>query len=497
MKKRVFVAGLVHESDSFNPITAGERDFPVFRGEAMLRRRVDNDAATGILDTLEAQGYEVIPALFTHAVPNGLVDREFYLQIKDEILTAAKAALREGPIHAVTLELHGSMTVRDFGEAEGPLLEELRSLLPGVPIFAALDMHATMTPRMFENCDGFAAFQQAPHTDQRETGIKAAQMTVAALEGNAPRLPAMAWVKVPLLVAGEQSATDVEPMVSLIREVRASEKKPGVLAASCLMGYPWCDNPDSAAGILVVARDRALAQAEALRLAALLWERRHDFSFQTEAYSEEEAVDLALAAALTAEKPVYLSDSGDNPTGGSSSDCTGLLSRLLADERTRRLPTPALFGGIYDPDAALACRGRVGQALTLTFGAKFDRKTSRPITATGVVMGFVEDWEGSAVALFRTGNVDIVLAEKHIGYVTPALFTALGRDAARAQLVAVKLGYLTPGHAALAGRAILCLSGGSTNEDLKSLPYERLPRPMFPLDRDFPYDPGEHLSLKG
>ena len=488
MKKRVLVAGMAHESDSFNPIVAGVHDFPVFRGTEMLRRRVENDATTGILDTLEAKGYELIPALFTHAVPNGLVDRGFYLSVKEEILETARRALRDGPIDAVTLELHGSMTVRDYGEAEGPLLEELRALLPGVPILCALDMHATMTEKMHRNCDGFVAFKEAPHTDQYETGVQAANMTVAVLEEGVK--PASAWVRVPLLVAGEQSATDVEPMVSLMKAFRESEKKPGVLAASCLMGYPWCDNPDCGAGVYVTAADQKTAEAEALRLADLMWAAREKFAFQTEAYPEREAVDVALTAALAGgEGPVYLSDSGDNPTGGSSSDCTGLLRYLLEDERTMTLPTPALYGGIYDPEAALTCRGKVGETLTLTFGAKFDQKTTKPITATGKVMAFREDWKESAVALFRVNNVDIVLAEKHIGYTDPALFAALGREAGEAPLVAVKLGYLTPGHAALARRAILALSRGSTNEDLATLHYEKIPRPIFPLDRAFGYVP--------
>lgn len=490
MKKRVLVAGMAHESDSFNPIIAGERDFPVFRGEEMLQRRVDNDATTGILDTLEAQGYEIIPALFTHAVPNGLVDRDFYLQIKEEILETARAALRNGGINAVTLELHGSMTVRGYGEAEGPLLEELRALLPGVPIFAALDMHTTMTEKMHRNCDGFAAFQQAPHTDQRETGVKAARMTIAALEEGVQARSA--WVKVPLLVAGEQSATNVEPMVSLIAALRACEQRPGILAASYLMGYPWCDNPDSSAGVYVTAGNSDLAQAEALRLAGLLWDRRHDFCFQTEAYPLRGAVDTALNAALTGPAPVYLSDSGDNPTGGGASDCTALLQALLNHPLTPRLKSPVLYGGIYDPLAALACRDKVGQELTLTFGARFDCATSAPITATGTVIAQAR-WKDSYVALFRTGNVDLVLAEKHIGYTTPDLFSALGREAGEAQLVVCKLGYLTPPHEALARRSILCLSPGSTNEDLATLPYQRIPRPIFPLDPDFPYDPRKNL----
>jgi len=494
--KRVLVAGMAHESNSFNPIIAGEADFPVVRGAALLSRRVPNDAMTGILDTLEAHGLQPVPALFTHAVPNGLVDLSFYLRLKEEILCAAREALSEGPLDAVTLALHGSMTVEGYGEAEGPLLKELRALLPGTPIFASLDMHTTMTALMHENCDGFAAFKCAPHTDQRETGIRAANMTAAALERGVRTHSA--WVRLPLLVAGEQSSTTVEPMLGLTRALRDCEEKPGILAASYLMGFPWCDNPDSSAAVYVTAEDKTLAADEAVRLAELMWEARHDFSFQTETYPETEALDTAFRAALGGEPcPIYLSDSGDNPTAGSTSDCTGLLRRIMLDPRTEQLKSPVLYGGIYDPEAAAACRGRTGETLTLTFGAKFDRKSSEPVTAQGRVMAYLPDWRGrGAVALFRAGGVDIVLAERHIGYTDPALFADLGRPPEEADIVVCKLGYLTAAQAAVAKRSIMALTKGSTNEDLPSLSYRRIPRPIFPLDGDFPFDPGQNLHVR-
>ena len=62
-------------------------------------------------------------------------------------LYKTKEEQAKAPIDAVTLSLHGSMRVRDFGEAEGPLLEELRQVFPNIPIFCALDMHTTMTKK--------------------------------------------------------------------------------------------------------------------------------------------------------------------------------------------------------------------------------------------------------------------------------------------------------------------------------------------------------------
>ena len=69
--KRVLVASMMHESNSFNPIIAGENDFGVVRGEKTFLREIQkNDPLRGVMDTLQEQGYEVVPTLFASAVPN-------------------------------------------------------------------------------------------------------------------------------------------------------------------------------------------------------------------------------------------------------------------------------------------------------------------------------------------------------------------------------------------------------------------------------------------
>ena len=90
--KRVFTASMHHESNSFNPIIAGESEFTVIRGAEIFNRFKENDAATGIIKTLLAVGYEVVPSVFTSAVPNGEVDIDFYNKIKKEIIETAVAA---------------------------------------------------------------------------------------------------------------------------------------------------------------------------------------------------------------------------------------------------------------------------------------------------------------------------------------------------------------------------------------------------------------------
>jgi hypothetical protein len=50
-------------------------------------------------------------------------------------------------------------------------------------------------------------------------------------------------------------------------------------------------------------------------------------------------------------------------------------------------------------------------------------------------------------------------------------------------VVAVKLGYLIPDLRRVAARSILALTLGWTDLRVEALPYARVPRPVYPLDR--------------
>lgn len=498
--KRVLIGGIHHESNSFNPIVTGENDYSVIRGNNIFDNIRENDSMSGIITTLKEKGCEVIPTVSARAVPNGEVDYNFFMKIKDEIVERAKRANDEKPLDAITLALHGSMRVKGLGEAEGVLLEELRVLFPNIPIYAALDMHTTMTNKMHNNCDGFVGYKCAPHTDCTETGIHAAKMALKAL--NEGDVGTSAWIRVPILIAGEQSATDTEPMITLINKLREVEEQPGIMAASYLMGFPWADNEDSSVAVYVVTEnDQKLADKTAIELAELIWSKRNDFEFHTETYHQKEALDKAFEGIGEGKTPIYISDSGDNPTAGASSDCTDFIKLILSDKRAENLKNPIIYGGFYDPEATKQCEGKVGREITLNFGAKFDTKTSASITATGVVKSYFKNWSRNKfpkgdLVLFNTGGVDIVLSEQHVGYTDPQMFVDLGLNPKEAEIIICKLGYLTPQHKVLAKRSIMALTKGNTNEDLKSIDYKLVKRPIFPLDKDFEYNPKENLIRK-
>ncbi|MGL5621869.1 M81 family metallopeptidase, partial [Cetobacterium sp.] len=357
--KRVLVGSMHHESNSFNPIIADERDFSIRYGEDALIFETKNNALRGIVDTLKEKEYDIVPLLSARAVPNGEVSFELYSRLKKEFIERAIEADKIKKVDAINLALHGSMRVVGLGEAEGDLLEGLRKYFKDIPIVVALDMHTTMTDKMFEYADAYVGYKCAPHTDCFETGEHSAKMLIDIFQKN--QKPKKAWIKVPMLIAGEQSETSTEPMVYFINRCREFESSEGIDAVSILMGYPWADSEDAGVGIYVVAETEALANSVAIDIAQEFFDRRKEFSFHTETYEPIEAYSVALDALKDKKFPIYLSDSGDNPTAGSSSDCTDFLKIILNNPQTLKVPTPIIYGGIYDPEATLKCKENLGK----------------------------------------------------------------------------------------------------------------------------------------
>lgn len=495
--KRIFLASMQHESNSFNPIVTRENDFIKYFSDEIYDHLRKNDAMTGIINGLRNKNFELIPSVFVRAVPNGEVDSSFYLKMRKQILEVALKAHADKAIDAIVLSLHGSMRVIGIGEAEGDLLSSLKKELPQVPIFASLDTHTSMSAEMHRHLEAAVAYKCAPHTDCTETGEHLASIVVDYL--NQEIKCYRSWVKIPFIIAGEQSSTESEPMKTLVSELKDKEKEEGVLALSYLMGYPWSDHDDITMGVYtVVSTSQKHADELALSLAQKIWDKRFAFDFTTPAYEVVTAWEKACQLAKD-KSPVFLSDSGDNPTAGASSDQTELLKLVVESEQSKGLKI--VYGGIYDPIATLKCKDNVGESISLTLGSAFDQRVSQAITLKGKVLKYVEKWDSkifpsSDLALFRVNDVDIVIAEKHIGYIKPDVFQALGIEPQERDIVICKLGYLTEFFEPIAQHSILALSKGNTYEKLIDIPYENLTLPVFPKNHDLHYNPRLYLMKK-
>ena len=489
---RVLVGGMNHESNSLNPIITGEEDFVVFRGNEIFEKgMLPFYSCTGIINTLREAGVEVVPALLCRAVPNGVVSAGFYNKISFEFLEGAKQA---GHIDGICLALHGSMKVEGLGPAEEDLTSALREIFPDVPITAALDMHATITQKLLDSVDGFAGYKTAPHVDCAETGSQAARMLLKAL--NEKTAIKTACQKIPIMLAGEKTETDSEPMLSLIDECREAEKEPGIEAVSLFLGFPWADSKDNTASILVSfsgGEHHQKAEEISLKLAKAFWEKRKNFNFRTEFYNTEESLLTAYSAVENGAYPVFISDSGDNPTAGATGDSTDLLEKILKTiDRADKLPSPFLYSGFFDAPAAAACiKAGEGAELDITLGGNWDTVNGSKIPLRVNVKKICRNYGPykSDLALVSHRNLLITITSKHIGFGDEELLPALGINPADYCLVAVKLGYLEPCFKKIASRAIMAITKGCSNEDLESIPYKNVRRPIYPLDQEMDWVP--------
>ena len=80
----------------------------------------------------------------------------------------------------------------------------------------------------------------------------------------------------------------------------------------------------------------------------------------------------------------------------------------------------------------------------------------------------------------------MIVTKKRKPYHKEADFTHLGLNPREAAIVMVKIGYLEPELYAMQKDWLLALTPGGVDQNLERLPYKRIQRPMFPLDKDMP-----------
>lgn len=460
---RIITGGIHHETNGFTPLPTTYNNFEIVRG---LERYTDENVRMTNLHTLD-----LVPTFVASASPGGLVQREAYEQLKEALLREIAAAL---PADGLLLDLHGAMEVEGIGDGETDLIDAARELVgDDILIAVSLDLHGNISPELVARADILTAYRTAPHRDELATRQRALHLLAQALRSG--QRPVTAMVKLPFVLAGEAAVTDNEPARELYSRLSAIAELPGLLDASLLIGCAWTDSPYATVSTLVVAEtDHALALEQATNFAAAVWERREQFGYAVEALD----IDTAIARAMSSTSyPVYISDSGDNLTAGAPGDRPQVLARLLAAGAT-----DTLVAGVVDPAAVRACADAgVGATVAVSIGAALDSHSGPPLACNAIVERVDGALEATAVVV-RIDSVRVILTSKRQAFTERSAITKLGIDLQAQRIIVVKLGYLFPDLAAHAAGALLALSEGATSLRLDSLPYGKLPRPIFPLD---------------
>lgn len=476
----IAVGGIRHETNTFTPLSTEDPDFRVLRG--------DDAIDDGLAEFARDAGVTLVPTLIASAFPGGIVRRETYRRLKEQLLSGLRDAL---PVDGVYLDLHGAMEVEGIGDGETDLARTVRALVgDGVPISVSLDLHGNISPACVASVDSLTALRTAPHRDGDETRQRALSLLVRAIRADLHLTPVL--VKIPLLLPGEAVMTATEPARSLYARLPDLAQRPGILDASLLVGCAWTDSPYTTASVLVIGTgDATLAQEQALALARDVWDSRHAFRFGHDTASAQAAV---LDAMGSHKAPVFLTDSGDNVTAGGAGDTTYMVQALLSQGAR-----DGLVAGLCDPDAVQRCiEAGEGAQLTLTIGGKSDPQRHGPVTVTGRVA-----WVGRAgqdppgaptMATLACNGVTIVLCIDRRTFTDRASIREAGIDPMQQEIVVVKQGYLFPDLVDHAPRVIMALTPGATDLQLERLPYRRVPRPIYPLDPDEAWEPERDVA---
>jgi len=469
---RVALGGIGHESNTFSPLPTDIGDFKVVKEDGLLEDRVAR--------FLIGEGVEVVPTIYAWALPSGVVSKKAFLQLEDELIKVLEDV---DNLDGVCLFLHGAMEVEGIGDGETHLLKRIRETIGFKAIISvALDLHGNLNPQIVDYADILTAYRTAPHVDVSETRLKAAKLLIRSIKTGIK--PTAIIVKPPVLLPGEYVVTSIEPAASIYRSLEEIDQKPGLIDSSMLVGMAWADTPYASASAIVVSDGKT--EDEAYRavseLAEAYWNKRRDFRLEVESGEIDEVIKAAKAST---KNPVFISDSGDNVTAGAPGDVPIFVERLLEFK-----VKDAVVAGIYDPEAVRLCMDAgLGGSVKTSIGGKIDKINGYPVEVKGNVVNLID---GGAV--LRVNGVNILLTSRRRGWTSIDDFTEFGVDPAERKIVVVKLGYLTPDFRKIAKLALMALSPGCTNLLIEKLRYERVRRPLYPLDRDFSWSPLRRLD---
>ena len=474
---RIGIGGIAIESSTFSPLHSTIDDFTIHRGDEMRE----------IYPYLPEWHWEgrgdiaFVPCLKARSLPGGPVTGEAYAAMKTELLARIEAAT---PLDGFFLDLHGAMSVVGMDDAEGDLATAIRAVVgPECVISAGMDLHGNVSEQLVAQVDVFTCYREAPHIDAQETKERAVRHLVHCLDTGTR--PHRAFVRIPVMLPGERTSTFVEPGKTVYGRLSESDAVAEVIDPSLWVGYVWADQPRTNATVVVSGPDVAAITGEAERIARRYWDARHNFGFGVPTGDPDWAIDQALALDR---KAVIISDSGDNPTAGGAGDVPFMVARLLARPELAGGEKSAIVAAVPSGEAVRACLAAgVGAEVEVKIGGVLDPINGSPLDLRGTVHAIRRnDAVGGDIAVVRRGGVHVIIPTRRKPYHHLADFAAVDLRIADHDLTVVKIGYLEPELREAASAAFMALSPGAVNQDIPSLPYERVNRPIFPLDPDMP-----------
>jgi microcystin degradation protein MlrC len=501
LKPRVLVAGLYHETHTFLQGETTLLDCDIAVGEELLRANGDASPLGSALEVALEMGWEVIPAIDIRAIPGPICADEIVDLWWRQVELQLQESKNGQKLDAVFLVLHGAMVSRSLDDVEGEILQRVRSIIgPEIPIGGVTDLHANFSERMAQNSNCLVTYRENPHSDARDTAKRAALLLDFLL--HCDEYAVTYFRQVPVLWPPTGTATKDCPMRGLEALARKIEKGDAeILAVNVHAGYSFSDVADAGVSFTVVSvGDSATAQKALDKLESLAIESSEEGNVIEPSF-DDLLPEIRNLLRLSEGGAVVLAEPSDNIGGGAAGDGTGLLQELLKHQIGRSVVI------IADAKAVLKLHSiPVGTKSRLKFGnatgfngaepveleiellsisdGKFELEDSQSHLASMMGMHIdmgpcatlrhdLQNGEGLLILLTSRPTPPFDLGQLRSQGIEPEFLQVIGVKAA----VAHRRAYEP------IARALLSVAtSGPCASDLKTLPFKRVRRPIFPLD---------------
>ena len=482
---RLITGGIMHETHTFSVEPTTIESLSIARGADILAFAGTNSSMGGVIDAARALDIDLVPTLLTNCVSTGTASRETFETILDELVERIADEL---PADGVVLTLHGAMVAGGYDDAECEIVRRVRGAVgPELPIAVTHDLHANIGQGMVDLATIVTTYDTYPHIDLNDRAQEAVHLIARTIKGQIK--PTMSLAKPPLLPVPQAMQTSNSPFKTLFDRAFEMERTGEALTVTIAGGFPYADIPDAGVGFLVTTDDDpAKAAALAGELADLAWSLRETMIVSNE--SPERAVAEAIAYP---DGPVFLVDVGDNIGGGTPGDGTVLLRELIVQNARGAVVV------IADPESVRsAIAAGVRNTVRLRVGGKVDRLHGEPVELEGYVKLITDGtWvhegpenagvlaDGGPSALIQTGGVSLLLTSRKVAPGDQQQLKSFGISPSEQHIIVVKAAVRwRGGFGPIAKHAILVDTPGLGATDLNRFDFQKIRRPIYPLDAD-------------
>ena len=477
---KVLIGHFTTESNANIPLKNTIKNYELAFGDEVIARMK-------VKEVFERNNIEIIPIVYAGGGPSGVIEKNTFEYIESIFINCVKQHLHE--IDGIYLWLHGASYVEEIGSGDHHIIKEIRKIVgPYLPIAVSCDPHGNLTKEYVESLQIIRSFRESPHTDMVETYQRVASMLCDLLNHRENIYPE--YIKLPLILGGEQSVSTDEPVLSINKYMNELEKDDRIRSASWHVGYLRHDCAEAGCGVVVIPQrqeDQLYARQKCKELAEFVWNKRHEFHYTGITASLDDSIDMTINCDG---KPFVLCDSGDNTTSGATGYNTYVLKQFL------NINKKILFASICDPNTYSKLKDcSINEDINIELGMNIDDLSKpvnlyvRVISKGDVIrvanLGSNENTRmGDCVVLnIINTNIDIIITNHRQSYCHNIQFEKAGiKDWTDYNIVVVKQGYIFPELKKECHSYVMALTLGSTIQDTKNIKYRLISRPMYPID---------------